>query len=105
MWILFAVFVALTVLLAWLSQTRQALITERFADMVAVQQLIGSVDLATLPEPQVMFRRARELLDRYDRPEFWNHAAQIMDKDPAELARLHLLASAQQQQQKPAAQQ
>ena len=103
MWILFAIFSALTVLLAWLAQTRQVLITERFADMAAVQQLIGSVDLAALPEPQVMFRRARELLDRYDRPEFWNHAAQIMNKDPAELARLHLASA--QQQQKPAAQQ
>ena len=100
MWIWFAVFSALTVLLAWLTQTRQALLTERFADMAAVQQLIGSVDLAALPEPQMMFRRARELLDRYDRPEFWNHAAQIMDKDPAELARIYL---AQAHAQKPAA--
>ena len=96
MWIWFAVFVILTVLLAWLASTRQ----EHFTDMADVQQLIGSVDISRLPEPQVLFRRARELLDRYDRPEFWNHATQIMNKDPAELARLHL---ASLQQQKPAA--
>jgi oligoendopeptidase F len=86
MWVWFALFVALTVLLAWLARQRD----EGFLDVAAAQKLIGSVDTAALPLPHEMFRKARELLDRYDRPEFWDHAAQVMDKDPAELARMYL---------------
>lgn len=88
MWLWFAAFVALTVLLAWLARQRVA--PETFLDITAAQKLLGSVDPATLPPPHELFRKARELLDRYDRPEFWDHAAQVMDKDPAQLARMHL---------------
>ena len=31
-----------------------------------------------------------EILDRYDRPEVWGHAANIQGKDPGELARMYL---------------
>lgn len=90
MWLWFAAFVALTVLLAWLARQRVVAPAEAFLDIAAAQNLLGSVDPATLPPPHELFRKARELLDRYDRPEFWDHAAQVMDKDPAQLARMQL---------------
>lgn len=62
---------------------------EPFAD-------IQSVNMEALPEPQMIFKRLRGLLDKYDQPGVWAHAAAVMDKDPAELARMHL----QQQGQK-----
>jgi len=51
---------------------------------------VPDVDLSTLPEPHTLFKRARDLLDKYDRPDVWNHAAQVMDKDPGQLARMQL---------------
>ena len=60
------------------------------------------------PTPAVMFAKARHLinkydlkmvdgplgkmkglLDKYDKPEVWGHAAQVMDKDPGQLARMY----------------
>ncbi|NCY21264.1 hypothetical protein EBX31_04810 [bacterium] len=90
MWLWFTAFVTLTVLLAWLARQRVVAPAETFLDIAAAQKLLGSVDPATLPPPHELFRKARELLDRYDRPEFWDHAAQVMDKDPAQLARMNL---------------
>ena len=50
------------------------------------------MDPATLAslDPAALFKRARTLLDQYDTPDMWNHSAQMTDKDPGELARLHL---------------
>jgi len=67
----FAVFVALLVALAWMTRVR----AEAFEDM---------------PAPHVLFKRARDLLDKYDQPGVWNHMIQIMDKDPGQLARMSL---------------
>ena len=47
-------------------------------------------DTTTLPDPQKMIKHIRGLLDKYDKPDVWNHAAQVMNKDPGELARQHL---------------
>jgi len=48
------------------------------------------VDLGAIPEPHALIKQVRTLMDKYDKPEVWNHAAQVMDKDPGELARMHL---------------
>ena len=67
---LFVAFVLSLLLLAWMTRVR----AETFADM---------------PDPHVLFKRARTLLDTYDRPEIWNDMIQMMDKDPGELARIY----------------
>jgi len=43
-----------------------------------------------LPLPHEMFKTLRGLLDKYDKPEVWNHAIQMSNKSPADLARLQL---------------
>jgi len=40
--------------------------------------------------PNVIFKQMRALLDKYDRPEVWDHATQVVDKDPGQLARMFL---------------
>ena len=44
----------------------------------------------SLPDPAALMKHMRVLLDKYDKPDVWNHAAQVMDKDPGELARRQL---------------
>ena len=41
-------------------------------------------------DPRELLKRAREILQKYDTPESWNHATSVMFKDPGELARLNL---------------
>ena len=48
-----------------------------------------------IPMPHEMFKKLRNLLDKYDRPEIWNHAVQMTNKSPVELARIHLESNAQ----------
>ncbi len=43
-----------------------------------------------VPDPAALFKQARQLLDKYDRPELWQHALFVKDKDPGQLARLQL---------------
>ena len=78
MWPFFAIFVILLVALAWLTRAR----AEAFVDMEAAAEQMKT--------PKDLFKYAREMLEKYDRPEIWNHAAQVMDKDPSQLARMHL---------------
>ncbi len=42
------------------------------------------------PLPHEIFKKLRNLLDKYDKPEVWDHAVQISNKSPVELARIHL---------------
>lgn len=42
------------------------------------------------PMPHEIFKTLRGLLDKYDRPEIWNHAIQVTNKSPTELARSQL---------------
>ena len=42
------------------------------------------------PMPHEIFKTLRGLLDKYDRPEIWNHAVQVANKSPTELARAQL---------------
>jgi hypothetical protein len=47
-------------------------------------------DVAELPDPHKMIQGLRALLDRFDKPDVLNHAIQIYNKDPGELARMEL---------------
>lgn len=40
--------------------------------------------------PPEIFRKIRTLLERYDRPEVWEHAQRVKDMDPGQLARMNL---------------
>ena len=51
---------------------------------------VPEVDLSKLPEPHTLFKKARELIDKYDKPGTWLDAAMMMDKDPGQLARMHM---------------
>lgn len=75
MWF-YAMIVILLIVLIWVTRLRES--------------FVGDVNLSTLPNPHELMRKARELLDKYDKPEVWNHAAQVIDKDPGELARMNL---------------
>ena len=44
------------------------------------------------PLPHEIFKHLRGLLDKYDRPEVWNHAIQMANKSPTDLAREQLMA-------------
>jgi hypothetical protein len=74
MWPFFALFVILLIALALLTRAR----AETF------------INMGDLPEPHALFKYARQMLDKYDKPEVWAHAAQVMNKDPGELARMNL---------------
>jgi len=53
---------------------------ERFKDMKPTD----------FPSPPEMFKKLRALIDKYDKPDVWNHAVQVHDKDPGQLARMSL---------------
>jgi len=55
----------------------------------------GFEGVENIPMPHEMFKKLRNLLDKYDRPEIWNHAVQMTNKSPTELARIHLESNAQ----------
>jgi hypothetical protein len=40
--------------------------------------------------PGEMFKKLRGLLDKYDKPEVWQHAMDVHTKTPTELARMNL---------------
>jgi hypothetical protein len=117
MWIYYALIVGLLLALLWLTRVHEAFIAglEPFAqsgNRTGLTQAYGfaalepfmvkpgttlpggfqvpAVNLGDIPEPHTLFAKARELLDRYDRPDVWLHAAQVMDKDPGQLARMNL---------------
>ena len=73
--------VILLVALVWITRIRE--------DFVNIPS-IPDVDLKNLPNPQDLLKKMRVLLDKYDKPEVWDHAAQVMDKDPGQLARMNL---------------
>lgn len=51
---------------------------------------IDSPNLENIQDPAQLLKRMRGLLEKYDKPEVWGSAAQMMDKDPGTLARMHL---------------
>jgi hypothetical protein len=60
------------------------------AFMMMIQVREGFVDFSAIPEPQRLLKQMRTLMDKYDKPEVWNHISQVMDKDPGQLARMNL---------------
>ena len=80
MWF-YAMIVILLIALVWLTRVR-----EDFIDMPDIPDM----DLSKIPDPQDLMKKVRALLDKYDKPEVWNHATQVMDKDPGQLARMNL---------------
>ena len=77
----FALFVILLIALAFLTRVRDEAV-ESFVNI--------GVDPATLPNPQDILKGARNLLDKYDKPEVWSHIMNVKDKDPGQLARMYL---------------
>jgi len=49
-----------------------------------------AMSLEGMPTPPELFKKARELMAKYDQPDLWIHAARVMDKDPGQLARMNL---------------
>jgi hypothetical protein len=80
MWF-YTMIVILLIALVWLTRVR-----EGFIDMPDIPDM----DLSKIPDPQELMKKVRALLDKYDKPEVWNHATQVMDKDPGQLARMNL---------------
>lgn len=104
MWF-YGMIIGLLIALVWLTRVRAAQV-EHFIAQYSAQVSehfvvppgttlpggfqIPDVDLQKLPEPHLVFAKARDLLNKYDKPDIWLHAAQMMDKDPGQLARMHL---------------
>ena len=77
--------VCVLVYVGWLNIKRSKNFREAFeALQVPVEFKPESMD------PAALFKQARTLLERYDKPEVWNRAAQTIDLDPGQLARLQL---------------
>lgn len=65
---------------------------ESFLSIQELQTEISKVDVDALPDPATLLKGMRGLLDKYDRPEYVEHARRVMRMDPGELARMHLAA-------------
>ncbi len=89
MWRLGALILGLLIALVWLTRVREPFVVAPGTKLPGGFQ-VPDVDLAGLPEPHKLFDKARELINRYDKPNVWLHAAQVMDKDPGQLARMQL---------------
>jgi hypothetical protein len=98
----FVLFVVLLVALAWITRVREEFLggMECFVDGAgvsmspeaadALQQILKG-DTAGMPtDPQALLKRVRGMLDNLEQPERWSHAIDLSDKDPGQLARMHL---------------
>jgi hypothetical protein len=88
MWF-YAMIVALLLILMWLTRVREGFVVAP-GTMLPGGFEVPNVNPGDLPEPQELFKKLRVLIDKYDRPDVWNHATQVMDKDPGQLARANL---------------
>ncbi len=79
MWQFFALFVVLLLVLMWLTARR----SEGFLDQDAAKK-------EEIPDPRIIFKQLRSMLDKFDNPEFLDHVMQVKDMDPGQLARLNL---------------
>lgn len=84
--------VGLLFVLLWLAQKR----VETFADLPLMPSLPSLPSSSTspllpegMPEPAVLIKKVRAMLDSIDKPDLWNHAVQVADKDPGQLARMY----------------
>lgn len=80
----FVLFIILLGVLIWLTHLRDI---EMFED-VNIDNTIDNLS-AVMP-PHELFKKAREMLERYDKPEIWDSIVQMTDKDPGDLARMQL---------------
>jgi hypothetical protein len=67
---------------------------ETFADVPLMPSLPSLPSASPLlpegmPEPAVLIKKVRAMLDSIDKPDLWNHAVQVADKDPGQLARMY----------------
>ena len=110
MFAFYVIFAVLVLVLYMLTQARNRAATEMFIDMdlelptmemptmdmSAVAEAVKAISEAPtismegMPTPPELFKRARDLMSKYDKPELWVHAANVMDKDPGQLARMNL---------------
>jgi hypothetical protein len=98
MFAFYVIFTALVLVLMLLTQARDQAIREAFMDIdisavtEAAEKLAEtpSLSMEGMPTPPELFQRARDLMAKYDQPELWIHAANVMDKDPGQLARMNL---------------
>lgn len=67
-------------------------VTESFISVADLQTEIGKVNADALPDPATLLKSMRGLLDKYDRPEYIEHARRVMNMDPGELARMQIAA-------------
>ncbi len=90
MFAFYVIFAVLVLVLLLLTRARN----EHFADLPAkAVQLISEIpqiNMDAMPTPPELFKKARELMEKYDQPDLWIHAARMMDKDPGQLARMNL---------------
>jgi len=87
MWF-FAMIIILLILLVWLTRVREDFIDMN--DMGDLGKMMSGQKGLDQVDPQKLFKEMRSLLDRYDKPALWEHAAAVSDKDPGELARMNL---------------
>ena len=80
---------SLLIALVWLTRVREGFVVQPGTKLPGGLE-VPNVDLKELPDPHTLFKQARELLNKYDKPDVWNHAALVMDKDPGQLARMQL---------------
>jgi hypothetical protein len=73
MWF-YIMIVSLIAVLAWLTRVRES--------------FVGSAEGEA--DPMHIFKMVRGLLDKYDKPEIWEHALRVHNKDPGQLARMSL---------------
>jgi len=85
MWF-YIMIVTLLLVLMWLTRVR-----EGFANTTLPGGLeVPDIKPEDLPAPQELFKKLRVLIDKYDQPGVWDHATQVIDKDPGQLARMQL---------------
>lgn len=71
----------LLIALVWITRIREGFIDRPNEGIEGIKDL---------PQPREMFKMLRNLLDKYDKPDVWGHATDVMDKDPGQLARMAL---------------
>jgi hypothetical protein len=95
---LYILFVVGILTLMAVTQLRQKIATETFADiapelsaksLASIQEMLKLDPTKMRPAPE-FFQTARALLDKYDKPELWDHAINQSGADPGQLARQYL---------------
>lgn len=90
MFAFYVVFAVLVLVLLQLTHVRNRRVEAFVAVAAAPEPEPKQMSLEGMPTPPELFKRARDLLAKYDQPDLWVHAARVMDKDPGQLARLNL---------------